>query len=154
MTAPTSDERREVAARLRESRAYISGLPKTSPEQNVFDTFERILACIDYERGNIFDYLADLIDPTCHIVTTAEGMLGCDRCHTLLLGTSAKPNFCPNCGARVSEDGIASVEMTYRVKAIERVCPNCGAHIVPTIERTYDGWIDYCPDCGAELVSE
>lgn len=59
----SENERREVAARLRESRAYISGLPKTSPEQNVFDTFERILACVDYEHGNIFDYLADLIDP-------------------------------------------------------------------------------------------
>ena len=44
-------------------REFISGLPKASLEQNAFDTFERILACVDYERGNIFDYLADLIDP-------------------------------------------------------------------------------------------
>ena len=39
----------EIAASLRESREFISGLPKTSLEQNAFDTFERILACVDYE---------------------------------------------------------------------------------------------------------
>lgn len=56
----SDDERRNIAASLRE---FISGLPKASLEQNAFDTFERILACVDYERGNIFDYLADLIEP-------------------------------------------------------------------------------------------
>lgn len=60
---PTSEERREIAASLRESRNYIDGLPKTTPEQNAFDTFERILACVGYEQGNIFDYLADLVEP-------------------------------------------------------------------------------------------
>lgn len=60
---PTDEERREVAARLRESREFISCLPKSSLEQNAFNVFERILACVDYERGNVFDYLADLIDP-------------------------------------------------------------------------------------------
>lgn len=59
----TDDERREIAARLRESREFISCLPKSSLEQNAFNTFERILVCVDYEHGNIFDYLADLIDP-------------------------------------------------------------------------------------------
>ena len=59
----SDEKRREIAASLRESREFISGLPKASLEQNAFDTFERILACVDYERGNIFDYLADLIDP-------------------------------------------------------------------------------------------
>ena len=59
----SDDERREIAARLRESRGFINCLPKTSIEQNAFSVFERILACVDYERGNVFDYLADLIDP-------------------------------------------------------------------------------------------
>ena len=58
----SDEERRNIAANLRESRDFISGLPKASLEQNAFDTFERILACVDYEQGNIFDYLADLID--------------------------------------------------------------------------------------------
>ena len=59
----SDEERRKFAENLRESREFISGLPKASLEQNAFGTFERILACVDYERGNIFDYLADLIEP-------------------------------------------------------------------------------------------
>lgn len=55
----SDEKRREIAASLRE---FISGLPKASLEQNAFDTFERIIECVDYEQGNIFDYLADLID--------------------------------------------------------------------------------------------
>lgn len=59
----SDEKRREIAASLRESREFISCLPKSSLEQNAFNVFERILACVDYERGNVFDYLADLIDP-------------------------------------------------------------------------------------------
>lgn len=59
----SDDKRREIAARLRESRGFISCLPKTSIEQNAFSVFECVLACVDYRRGNVFDYLADLIDP-------------------------------------------------------------------------------------------
>lgn len=59
----SDEKRREIAASLRESREFISCLPKSSLEQDAFNTFERILACVDYERGNVFDYLADLIDP-------------------------------------------------------------------------------------------
>lgn len=59
----SDDKRREIAASLRESRGFTSCLPKSSLEQNAFSVFERILACVDYRRGNIFDYLADLIDP-------------------------------------------------------------------------------------------
>lgn len=58
----SDEKRREIAASLRESREFISGLSKVSLEQNAFDTFERIIECVDYEQGNIFDYLADLID--------------------------------------------------------------------------------------------
>lgn len=59
----SDEKRRGIAASLRESREFISCLPKSSLEQNAFNTFDRILACVDYGRGNIFDYLADLIDP-------------------------------------------------------------------------------------------
>lgn len=83
----SDEKRREIAASLRESREFISGLPKASLEQNAFDTFDRILACVDYERGNIFDYLADLIDrPTCELVEVWDGeakqhYLDCTACH-------------------------------------------------------------------------
>ena len=100
---PTDDERREVAAKLRESREFISSMPKITLEQNTFDAFERILACIEYEQGNIFDYLADLIEPeperTCqwkHI----EGIWFISECgekHYRVIPES----YCPNCGGKV-----------------------------------------------------
>lgn len=99
----SDEKRREIAASLRESREFISGLPKTSLEQNAFDTFERILACVDYEQGNIFDYLADLIDrPTCRklIPDEMEGLVFCSNCGAEI-GEYSVPNYCPNCGRQV-----------------------------------------------------
>ena len=113
----TNEERREVTERLRESREFISGLPKASLEQNAFDTFERILACVDYERGNIFDYLADLIDrPTCRNVGD-DYMFKCSECgaefepvtvngneYGDVFYTPLKPLYCSVCGAEVVEE--------------------------------------------------
>lgn len=111
----TSDEeRRNIAASLRESRYFISGLPKTSLEQNAFDTFERILACVDYKQGNIFDYLADLIDrPTCRNEGDEWGFL-CSECGEDVSITKEipcggacapyLPSYCPNCGAVIADD--------------------------------------------------
>ncbi len=99
----SDEKRREIAASLRESREFISGLPKVSLEQNAFDTFERIIACVDYERGNIFDYLADLIDrPTCRkrIPDAMEGYVFCSNCGAEI-GEYGVPNYCPSCGAKV-----------------------------------------------------
>lgn len=115
----TSEERREVAARLRESREYISGLPYVSLEQNAFNTFERILECVGYERGNIFDCLSDLIEPTCRNTLPQNwGTFECSECgaqfevSSVFMTESGNddsetiiPNYCPECGARVmSED--------------------------------------------------
>lgn len=105
-------ERREIAARLRESREFISSLPKTTPEKNVFDTFELILACIGYEAGNLFDYLADLIDrPTCRKEEYDPYYWRCTRCGAFIywdavtdLSGVVPTNYCPNCGAEVVDD--------------------------------------------------
>lgn len=110
--AISDEKRREIAASLRESREFISGLPKASLEQNAFDTFERILACVDYERGNIFDYLADLIDrPTCERVECDQHYWRCSRCGVFVYWdavanlTGVVPTrYCPNCGAEVVND--------------------------------------------------
>lgn len=100
----TDDERREIAASLRESREFISCLPKSSLEQNAFNTFERILACVGYERGNIFDYLADLIDrETCHLVEDEEGRTACSECGCTAL-YMLDASYCPDCGAEVVND--------------------------------------------------
>lgn len=45
--------------------------------------------------------LADLIDPTCHLLPLSDGGFGCDRCYTWFPSMDTKPNFCPSCGARV-----------------------------------------------------
>ena len=102
-------ERREVAERLRESREFISCLPKTTLEQNAFDTFELILACIGYEHGNLFDRLADLIDrPTCRNIGGVGGTNGeyydffCSACG--FASGVTDPKYCPNCGAEVVND--------------------------------------------------
>lgn len=100
----SDDERREIAASLRESREFISCLPKSSLEQNAFNTFERILACVGYERGNIFDYLADLIDrETCHLVEDEEGRTACSECGCTAL-YMLDASYCPDCGAEVVND--------------------------------------------------
>lgn len=108
----SDEKRREIAASLRESREFISGLPSVSLGQNAFDTFERILACVDYESGNIFDYLADLIDrPICTVSMGVTGHVGvCMRCGAMIEARAAVFNaiealptrYCPNCGAKLA----------------------------------------------------
>lgn len=109
----SDEKRREIAASLRESRDFISDLPRTSLEQNAFDTFERILACVGYERGNIFDYLADLIDrATCRNVYIEHEMGACDNgfecgvCGNLvedyeLYAVTGEFDYCSKCGRKV-----------------------------------------------------
>ena len=113
----SDEKRREIAASLRESREFISGLTKASLEQNAFDTFERIIACVDYECGNIFDYLADLIDrPTCHNASGCDDVFKCSECgaefepivvngneYGDVFYTPLKPLYCSACGAEVVE---------------------------------------------------
>lgn len=109
--APTSEERREVAERLRgpfdvcrcEGHTYINGL------------FLGMQVCARDETGlrKGMRHLADLIDPTCHLVDTItqdwpDGSatylheLSCG--HTCVSFCSSPPSFCPECGARVVEE--------------------------------------------------
>lgn len=102
---PTSEERLEIAARLRESREFVNGLPKTTPEQNAFDVFERILACIGYEHGDIFDYLADLIDcPMVSIEVNKHGRAYCPNCGCDDWCIADGSHYCPNCGVKVLDN--------------------------------------------------
>lgn len=70
---PTDKERREVAARLRESRSFVDGLGRCGMTQNALDTFERILECVGYETGNVLDFLADLVEPAPATGSTSDG---------------------------------------------------------------------------------
>ena len=110
----SNDERREIAERLRESREFISSLPKTTPEKNVFDTFELILTCIGYEAGNLFDYLAKLIDrPTATATMDYEAMEDgipdcriwtCNECkESFPVYRGFCPTYCPVCGMEIKK---------------------------------------------------
>lgn len=122
----SDEKRRKIAASLRESREFISGLPSVSLGQNVFATFECILECVDYERGNPFDYLADLIDrPTCELVEVWDGeakqhYLDCTACHFGRLAIElddAGVRF----NSRALWTGVDYTSLTH--------CPYCGAEV-------------------------
>ena len=126
MKTDANKKRREIAASLRESRDFISGLPSASLEQNAFDTFERILTCVDYEQENIFDYLADLIDrSTCELVEVWDGeakqhYLDCTACHFGRLAIELD-----DAGGRVNSRALwAGVDYTSLTH-----CPYCGAEV-------------------------
>lgn len=97
----STDERREVAERLQKAvkeHQYSSS-----------DLGESIAAevnCYGYPREKVFTHLADLIDPTCHLLPSLDGGFGCDRCFTWFPDMKKKSRYCPECGARVvSGDG-------------------------------------------------
>lgn len=102
---PTDEERREAARKLRESRSFVDGLGRCGMTQNVLDTFERILECVGYETGNVFDFLADLVEPaperTCRLVEDGENRTACSECGASYLCMS-DASFCPDCGAKVT----------------------------------------------------
>lgn len=124
MTAPTSNERREVAASLREQVRYMRENNCYEEDLNVVDcgnsAYRNIAWSVEpygnFEKGNyahIVDRLADLIDPTCEVSSVETyydelGQLDGWEFH-LTCGHSVKrpyyeaPSYCPECGARVVE---------------------------------------------------
>lgn len=114
--APTSDERREVAERLREDASCSESSPR--------DVVESYLG-IEYDGADVLEesytsesllHIADLIDPTCKVmevpdndelkIRVVSGFM-CKRCgHEDIVerncdGSAEPPRFCPHCGARV-----------------------------------------------------
>lgn len=121
MTAPTSEERREVAERLRKeangyrrNRAHgvrteidLGDVPGVFQDMTHFCWLHGTVRCED-----MLDRLADLIDPTCHIEDDDWAsqqcmgpMLSCDRCGNAFPEINGPYQYCPCCGARVVERG-------------------------------------------------
>lgn len=104
---PSNDERREVAARLRDierdftlSFECVMHNAITGNRECGVDAF-----CEDC-RKDIQERLADLIEPelerTCHIIDVNESGVGvCDHCGGY---AEAVDNYCPNCGDMVVEE--------------------------------------------------
>lgn len=116
----SSDERREVAERLRENASCSESSPR--------DVVESYLG-IEYDGADVLEesytsesllHIADLIDPTCEVmevpdndefmVRVVSGFM-CKRCgHEAIVerncdGSAEPPRYCPCCGARVTGEG-------------------------------------------------
>nr|WP_314785080.1 hypothetical protein [Olsenella uli] len=101
---PTSDERREVAERLR--------IGADVPSIGGFTLATLINAALTdgqpmpTNHAELMLCLADLIDPTCHDYGGEEGTNGemydfaCDACGYAC--DLPQPNYCPECGCRVT----------------------------------------------------
>lgn len=109
---PTNDERREVAARLRENA-------ESSPHMGLLlnvafaDCSLRPEGAFEWEVSphDAALRLADLIEPeerTCRMKPTGDGSVVCSACRTeytsrWLHDGEYVERYCPNCGARVEE---------------------------------------------------
>ena len=97
--------REEVAKKLREN----------STVHTTDEAYVVLLNCIGitYDYANLFNRLADLIDPTCEGIEEREGD-----------GIGAPPRYtshCGNCGQMWDEGTFAR---------FPRYCPNCGSRVV------------------------
>ena len=118
----TNDERRKVAAKLREARENLEEIPVPNDlRERCFTYMYHIVKVIAkvIGRGEIFTSLADLIEPeperTCHVVQTIRydyefGYAGTEYVTELSCGHKYvdsygdAPDYCPWCGARVVEE--------------------------------------------------
>lgn len=98
--------RKEIAARLRE--AGKDNNDWSMGANAAFFKIDDIIGAQYKSYGFFFSRLASLIDPTCHDFGGEEGTNGEDydfACSTCgWCGDVCKPNYCPNCGARVVRD--------------------------------------------------
>ena len=116
---PTNDERREVAARLRElpdipseMGTWEGGLmfiePSRDDEADYSQIHKVLFGCLPAEHMHPCDYedlharLADLIEPeerTCHMVDNGVELCcsECDGRHSY----DDEPDYCNRCGAKV-----------------------------------------------------
>lgn len=104
----SDEERREVAARLRDVSARCGDTPWM-----VEDLFQALgFRCYEDGEDQLFDYIADLIDrPTCKnlAIKPADELL-CSECgeHVDIAYMESADDYharyCPNCGAEVCDE--------------------------------------------------
>ena len=110
---PTNDERREVAARLREARANLESIPVPRDIDQASFTYLVELTKAIGDDGHIFNRLADLIEPEpermCELEQPKSGKRRCKRCGAFVSVDAIcdcfgiiQTRYCPNCGAKVT----------------------------------------------------
>lgn len=123
---PTSEDRRNVAARLRHEADGFRRLENelgqlTIDLGEVTAVFQDVahFAGLDgtVRTCVLLDRLADLIDPTCHVIPGEEAVAELKdgtrltgvplSCGHVVFGVSAKdmPKFCCECGSRITSGG-------------------------------------------------
>lgn len=113
MKCPSRQERSEIADRLRNRRREMeSEKPPADPFFAAFVYLTNVMGAVRVgEDGNLFNRLADLIEPeerTCRVIMKWDGLDGrdpvCSECGTNFCDEKWRRldhKFCPNCGARV-----------------------------------------------------
>lgn len=119
---PSADERREVARALlgdpiittiEQKRDGFEGMTYHEAAYRFWDMCRRVRSATNADIANsTCSVLADLIDPTCHVVhsdTAADDELVCSECGAHLGAVlpsigAVLPHYCPGCGARVVDD--------------------------------------------------
>jgi len=115
----TDRERLHVAAMLYDEAAGFRNLCEKYDNEWTIDlgdvpaAFQDIAHYLGFDgvvrADALFERLAELIDPTCHMVDTDheyEDSIRCDVCQMTFNRPWEPFKFCPNCGARVvSDDG-------------------------------------------------
>lgn len=106
----TSENRREVAERLREAIIDDGHADMPGEKRGFQVTLRRIIGTSNPTRPALYARLADLIDPTCEMKIIPKS----SHC------------ICSRCGAFVRRDAVTSCTEVIPV----RHCPNCGARVV------------------------
>ena len=104
---PSNDERREVAASLRETQIENIGPIYSAHLGDAIGECARVVSGHEELVTRALSRLANLIEPeerTCEITrpNCSDFRWRCGICGEQF-STCDKPNFCPNCGARVKE---------------------------------------------------
>lgn len=92
----TSEERREVAERLRESAQAGEYL-----DYSIANAILSIMRADEVYLLPIGSILADLIDPTCTSVLAKDGLAVWRKCSMCGEPLDSHVNYCPNCGSRL-----------------------------------------------------
>lgn len=111
MSCKTSDECREVAARLRSCAQDVNGTRDFAMYLSHWVGFDGVtddegkhftIAANRREAERTLEKLADLVDPTCYpvIPDEEEGYVFCSNCGAEI-GEYGVPNYCHNCGHRL-----------------------------------------------------
>lgn len=97
----SDSERSEVAENLRYAADY-PGYEIRYMEQFIAELRETVFCdvCSNAGYSDILQRIADLIDPTCHLVEDENGYTACSECGCTAL-CMLDASYCPECGARV-----------------------------------------------------